>query len=374
MTRHDIALMPGDGIGPEIIAEGKKVVEAVADMEGFSVDWTYYPHGADHYLATGELMPEETLKALRRHEAIYFGSIGDPRVAPGILEKEILLKMRFYFDQFVNLRPVKLFDGVETPLANKTSKDIDFVVIRENTEDFYVGIGGRAQQGSSKQHLDVMRELYNVKFGLDIDCDGDEIAYQVGVLSRKGCERVMKYSFDLAVRQGRGKVTAVDKANVLTHMYGMWREVFGDVSKLYPQISTEFNFVDAITMWFVKNPEWFEVVVAPNMFGDIITDLGAMISGGLGLAAGGNINPNGLSMFEPIHGSAPKYKGLGVANPLATIWSGALLLDEVGEQKASQMVLDAMQAVLSEHKVLTKDFGGTASTSDMGDAIVAKLQ
>ncbi len=374
MTRHDIALMPGDGIGPEIIAEGKKVVEAVADMEGFSVDWTEYPHGADYYLETGVLMPEETLKELARHEAIYFGSIGDPRVAPGILEKEILLKMRFHFDQFVNLRPVRLLDGVETPLANKTAKDIDFVVIRENTEDFYVGIGGRAGVGSSRQHMEVMRELYNVKFGLDIDCDGDEIAYQMGVLSRKGCERVMKYSFDLAVRQGRKKVTAVDKANVLTHMYGMWREVFEDVTKLYPSIQTEFNFVDAITMWFVKNPEWFDVVVAPNMFGDIITDLGAMISGGLGLAAGGNINPNGLSMFEPIHGSAPKYKGLGVANPLATIWSGALMLDEIGEEKASKMVVDAMQSVLSERTVRTKDFGGTASTSDMGDAVVAKLQ
>jgi len=282
--------------------------------------------------------------------------------------------MRFYFDQFVNLRPVKLFDGVETPLAHKTASDIDFVVIRENTEDFYVGIGGRASPGKSRQELSVLRELYNVKFGLDIDCDGDEIAYQIGVLSRKGCERVMRYSFDLAVRQGRGKVTAVDKANVLTHMYGMWREVFGEVATGYPQIASEFNFVDAITMWFVKNPEWFDVVVAPNMFGDIITDLGAMISGGLGLAAGGNINPDGLSMFEPIHGSAPKYKGLGVANPLATIWSGALLFEEIGEAAASQQVLDAMHAVLSERKVLTKDFGGTASTSDMGNAIVAKLQ
>jgi 3-isopropylmalate dehydrogenase len=184
----------------------------------------------------------------------------------------------------------------------------------------------------------------------------------------------MRYSFDLAVRQGGATATAVDKANVLTHMYGMWREVFGEVATGYPQIANEFNFVDAITMWFVKNPEWFDVVVAPNMFGDIITDLGAMISGGLGLAAGGNINPDGLSMFEPIHGSAPKYKGLGVANPLATIWSGALLLEEIGEAAASQQVLDAMHAVLSERKVLTKDFGGTASTSDMGNAIVAKLQ
>jgi 3-isopropylmalate dehydrogenase len=370
MTSHKIALMPGDGIGPEIIEEGTKVVETVADLEGFSVEWRDFPHGADHYLQTNELLSEESLKELEKTEAIYFGSIGDPRIKPGVLEQGILLKLRFYFDQYVNLRPVKLFEGVSTPLANKTAKDIDFFVIRENTEDFYVGIGGRAGIGASKESLEVARHLYNVKFGLDLDVDGDEIAYQIGVLSRKGCERVIRYAFDLAVRQGRKKVTGVDKANVLTHMYGMWREVFSEVATGYPDIENEFNFVDAITMWFVKNPEWYDVVVAPNMFGDIITDLGAMIQGGLGLAAGGNINPDGISMFEPIHGSAPKYKGKNVANPLATVWSAAIMLEELGETGGAQRVLDAMEQLLREGRVRTKDRGGSASTSDVGDELV----
>nr|HOP09374.1 isocitrate/isopropylmalate family dehydrogenase [Candidatus Methanofastidiosa archaeon] len=237
-----------------------------------------------------------------------------------------------------------------------------------------VGIGGRCKPGTERQELEVYRNLYNVKFGLDLDCDGDEIAYQIGVLSRKGCERVMRYSFEMAKRQNRSKVTAVDKANVLTHMYSMWREVFENVSKDYPGIETEFNFVDAVTMWFVKNPEWFDVVVAPNMFGDIITDLGAMIQGGLGLAAGGNINPDGLSMFEPIHGSAPKYKGMGIANPLATIWSASLLLDEIGETTAAQRIMDAMEQLLREGKVRTKDRGGNAKTSDVGDELVRLIK
>jgi len=374
MTTHKIALMPGDGIGPEIIAEGKKVIRAVSDVEGFKIKWNKFSHGADHYLKTGELLSEESLKELEKNESIYFGSIGDPRIKPGVLEKGILLKLRFYFDQYVNLRPVKLFDGVDTPLANKTAKDIDFMVIRENTEDFYVGIGGRAGIGRTFGSLEVARELYNVKFGLDIETDGDEIAYQIGVLSSKGCDRVMKYSFDLAVKQGRKKVTAVDKANVLTEMYGMWRERFEAIAKRYPQIKHEFNFVDAITMWFVKNPEWFDVVVAPNMFGDIITDLGAMIQGGLGLAAGGNINPEGISMFEPIHGSAPKYTGMNVANPLATVWSAALLLEEIGEQKASERVMDAISELLVEGKVRTKDRGGSASTSDVGNELVRLIK
>jgi len=374
MSVHKIALMPGDGIGPEIVQEGIKVIEAVEDLESFSIDWEFFPHGSDHYLETGKLMPEEDIKELEKNEAIYFGSIGDPRIEPGILEKGILLKLRFHFDQFINLRPVKLFDGVDTPLKNKTAKDIDFNVIRENTEDFYVGIGGRCKEGKDRQELEVYRNLYNVKFGLDLECDGDEIAYQIGVLSRKGCERVMRYSFEMARRQKRKKVTAVDKANVLTHMYGMWRDVFERISKEYSDIETEFNFVDAITMWFVKNPEWFDVVVAPNMFGDIITDLGAMIQGGLGLAAGGNINPDGISMFEPIHGSAPKYKGMNVANPLATIWSASLLLDEIGESGGAQRIMDSMEQLLREGKVRTKDRGGNARTSDVGDELVRLIK
>ena len=284
-----------------------------------------------------------------------------------------MLKTRFYFDQFVNLRPVKLLEGVECPLKGKGPKDVDFTVVRENTEDFYVGIGNRAKIGKSRQELSVLRSLYQVKFGLDIDTQGSEIAYQIGVLSRKGSERVIRYAFELAKENKADKVYAVDKANVLSDVYGFWREVVLDVAKGYPGITPEFAFVDAITMWFVKNPEWFKVVVAPNMFGDIITDLGAMIQGGLGLAPGGNINPNGISMFEPIHGSAPKYKGMNVANPLATIWAGALMLEEIGEKKAASAIVDTIAKVVKEGKVRTKDLGGSNSTREMGDAVVERL-
>jgi 3-isopropylmalate dehydrogenase len=373
MKTHNIALLPGDGIGPEIIAEGKKVIDAVAEKEKFKIKWTEYPFGADHYLATKELLNEEALKEMGKMEAIYLGALGDPRVKPGILEKGILLALRFYFDEYVNLRPIKLLEGIECPLKNKGPKDVDFTVVRENTEDFYVGIGGRIPKGKSKQMLEVKRSIYNVKFGLDIEAEGDELAYQIGVLSKKGSRRVIKYAFDLAKRKNKTRVTAVDKANVLSSIYGLWREVFEDVAKDYKGIETEYNFVDAITMYFVKQPEWYQVVVTPNMFGDIITDLGAMIQGGLGLAPGGNINPDGVSMFEPIHGSAPKYKGLNRANPIATIWAGAMMLDEVGEEKAASDIVKAIEEVIKEAKVQTKDMGGTNTTSDMGDAIVAKV-
>src|SRR3989339_1526190 len=368
MTSYKIALLPGDGIGPEIIAEGRKVIDAASECFGFGVDWVPYDNGAEKYLKTKELITEDTLKEIKKScKAIYLGALGDPRVKPGILEKGILLKTRFYFDQFVNLRPIKLLEGVETPLKNKGPKDINFDVVRENTEDFYVGIGNRAKIGKNKQELEVIRSLYNVKFGLDINTQGSEIAYQIGVISKKGAKRVIEYAFELAKRKNKTKVTSVDKANVLDSVYSFWRETVEEVAKKYPKIQYEFNFVDAVTMWFVKNPEWFQVVVAPNMFGDIITDLGAMIQGGLGLAPGGNINPDGISMFEPIHGSAPKYKGLNVANPIATIWAGAMMLDEIGEKKASEQIIKAIESVLKEGKVKTKDLGGNAKTTEMGD-------
>ncbi|MGC9444933.1 MAG: isocitrate/isopropylmalate dehydrogenase family protein [Candidatus Methanospirareceae archaeon] len=374
MRSYKIAVLRGDGIGPEIIDEGIKVLEAVAEPEGFELDWIEYPHGADHFLATGELMSESTLKELAGCAAIYFGCIGDPRLAPGVLEQGILLALRFYFDQYINLRPVKLLEGVRTPLAGKGPADIDISVVRENTEDFYIGIGGRVKgAGSTKNTLEILRSLYQVTFELDIETDADELAYQIGVVSRKGCERVMRYAFELA-REREKKLTSVDKANVLTHCYGFWREVFTEVAKDYPDVETEFNFVDAITMWFVKNPEWYDVVVAPNMFGDIITDLGAMIQGGLGLAPGGNINPDGVSMFEPIHGSAPKYKGKNVSNPIATIWAGALLLANIGEKRASDRVITAIESVLKDGKVRTYDLGGSSKTSEVGDAIAQRIR
>ncbi|WP_410508405.1 isocitrate/isopropylmalate dehydrogenase family protein [Methanosarcina hadiensis] len=368
MTQYKVPVLPGDGIGPEIIAEGRKVIDAAGERFGFDVEWIDYPHGADHYLATGELISEETLKELSGYPAIYLGSIGDPRIAPGILEKGILLTARFYFDQYVNLRPIKLLEGVLTPIKDKTSKDIDFVVVRENTEDFYVGVGGRAKKGESKNLLEVKRVLYSAKFGLDIETDSEEIGYQIGLISKEGTKRVIEYAFDLAEKRKK-HVSSVDKANVLSDIYGFWREEFNAVSAKHPDVTTDFNFVDAMTMWFVKNPEWFDVVVTPNMFGDIITDLGAMIQGGLGLAPGGNINPNGTSMFEPIHGSAPKYKGQNKVNPIATIWAGAMLIEQLGEKEAADTIVNAIQKNILDGKVKTYDMGGKSTTSDVGDDI-----
>lgn len=366
--KYTVPVIPGDGIGPEIVAEGCKVLEAAADKYNFSLDWKEYSLGAEHYLKTGELVAEETLKELSKYRALFLGAIGDPRVRPGILEKGVLLTMRFYFDQYVNLRPVKLLEGVWTPLKDKTPKDIDFVVVRENTEDFYIGIGSRARRGSSHADFEIRRSLYSVKFGLDIESDSEEIGYQIGEVSREGCQRVIKYAFDLAMKRRR-QVSSVDKANVLSDIYGFWREVFLDVAAGYPQVKHDFNFVDAITMWFVKNPEWFDVVVAPNMFGDIITDLGAMIQGGLGLAPGANLNPEGTSMFEPIHGSAPKYKGQNKVNPVATIWSGALLLEHLGQPQAASDIVSAIERNLREGRIKTYDLGGSSTTSEVGSEI-----
>ncbi|HIH40058.1 MAG TPA: 3-isopropylmalate dehydrogenase [Halobacteria archaeon] len=373
MSSYKIPVIPGDGIGPEVIAEGEKVIETAADLFGFTVSWIDLPIGAERYLKTGKLIDEEELKELSRYKAIYLGAVGDPRVEPGILEKGILLKIRFYFDQYINLRPVKLLNGVETPIKNKKPEDIDFLVVRENTEDFYVGIGGRAKKGGAKNDLELTRELYNIKFGLDIEHDADEIAYQIGLITKEGTRRVIKYAFERSMERKKN-LSSVDKANVLSDIYGFWRGIFNEVSKDYPDVKTSFYFVDAITMWFVKNPEWFDVIVTPNMFGDIITDLGAMIQGGMGLAPGGNINPKGTSMFEPIHGSAPKYKGKHVSNPIATIWAGSMLLDTLGEKKAAKSILDAIEQNLSQRIALTHDLGGSSATNEVGDAIVNILK
>lgn len=360
-------------MGPEVIREGVKVLQAASELAGVELSFEEFPYGAEYYLKTGHLLQEEDLKELSKFDAIYLGAVGDPRVPTGLLEKGLLLTLRFYFDQYVNLRPVKLYPGVPCPLKDKGPEDIDFYVVRENTEDFYVGLGGRGK-GRWREEHEMIRELYHLKLGLDLETEGEEIAYQLGVMSRRGAERVIRYAFELARREGRKKVTAVDKANVLTHLYSLWREVFQEVAKDYGEIETEFSFVDAITMWMVKNPEYYEVVVAPNMFGDIITDLGAMLQGGMGMAPGGNLNPEGLSMFEPIHGSAPKYAGKGVANPLAAILAGKMMLEELGEREASGAVEEAVKRVLREGKCLTRDLGGTSKTSEMGDAVVRKLR
>jgi len=374
MVVYDVPVLAGDGIGPEVVEEGKKVIDAVSEVLGFEINWIALPYGADHYLKTGKLISENDLKRLSRYKAIYLGAVGDPRCPPGVLEKGLLLTLRFYFDEYINLRPVKLYEGTETPLKEKGPKDINFDVVRENTEDMYIGLGNNLFKGRSRFDHELKRKLYNVKFGLDIDSDHEEIAYQLMVISRKGAERVIRYAFERCQRQGRTKVTSVDKANVLTEAYGLWRRVFEEVSRQYPEIQVEYSYVDAITMWFVKNPEWFQVVVTPNMFGDIITDLGAMIQGGMGVAAGANINPEGTSMFEPIHGSAPKYKGTGKANPIAAILAASLMLDQLGEDKAAIIVEDAVKEVLKKGKVRTPDLGGSSTASQVGDTVSSKAK
>ena len=367
-------MIPGDGVGPEVVREGMKVLKATMETtNGLDLVFEEFPYGGEYYLKTGRLISEDELEELSEFDAIYLGAVGDPRVPPGILEKGVLLAIRFHFDQYVNLRPVKLYPGVPCPLKGKKPEDIDFYVVRENTEDFYIDMGGRAGKRVEAEHQ-LKRELYRTKFGLDIEVSGDEIAYQIGVMSRKGAERVIKYAFELARAENRKRVTAVDKANVLTHIYGLWREAFEEVARGYPDIETEFAFIDAITMWIVKNPEWYEVVVTPNMFGDIITDLGAMIQGGMGLAPGGNINPGGVSMFEPIHGSAPKHAGKNVANPIASILAGKMMLEELGEREAAAKIEKAVKEVLREGKLRTYDLGGKSKTSEVGDAIANKIR
>ena len=371
---YHIAVIPGDGIGPEVINEGLRVLDVVSNVYNVKFDFKIYPYGGSHYLKTGEILPDEALKEMEKMDAIYLGAVGHPEVPPGILEKGLLLKLRFYFDQYVNLRPVTLYPNVETPLKGKGLQDINFYVIRENTEDFYVGLGCRFKSDTHKANLNIERKLYSLRFDVKVLANkSEEFAYQIGVISRKGAERVIRYAFEFCRRKGLKRVTSVDKANVLSEIYGLWRDIFMEVSKDYPEIEAEFTFVDAAAMWFVKNPERFHVVVTPNMFGDILTDLGAIIQGGMGLAPGGNINPDGVSMFEPIHGSAPKYAGKGLANPIAAILAVKLMLEYLGEEEAAKAIDKAVRNVLIEGKVKPRDLGGNSSTSEVGKAIAEKI-
>ena len=371
MKTYTIPVIPGDGIGPEVIAEGMKVLDAAAQVHGFRIEWVTYPHGADHYLRTGELLSDRTLQELSQFKAIYFGACGDERVPPGVLERGIVLTIRNHFDEYVNLRPIRLLEGVRSPLRDKKPVDIDFVVVRENTEDFYVAAGGKASIGTTRSQLNISRKTYQARFDLEITSN-EPIAYQVGLISRAGARRVMRYALEFA--RGRKKhLTLIDKANVLTEMYGLWRSEFAEVATEFRDVQTDILLVDAAAMEFVRNPERFDVVLAPNLFGDILTDLGAMLQGGLGLAPGGNINPRGTSMFEPVHGSAPVLKGLQKANPVATIWAGAMLLDSLGENSAGKAVIHAIEKCLRNGRVLTPDLGGTSSTSGVGDEIARML-
>ena len=368
---HKIGVIPGDGIGPEVIREARKVLDAVAEKRNLSLEFEEFPLGAGHYLQTGETVSEETLQRLARKEAILLGAMGDPRVKPGILEKGVLLRPRFHFDQYVNLRPVKLFEGVPNPLAGR--KKNDMTVVRENTEDFYVGLGGRVKGGLSKSAFDLVRRAYEVKFDVGTDLQNEtELAFQIGVISRHGARRVIEYAFQLAKTKKLKLVTSVDKANVLTDVYGLWREEVDELAAKY-RIEREFQYVDAVALHMVRNPERFQLLVTPNLFGDILTDLGAALQGGLGFAPSGNINPSGVSMFEPVHGSAPDIAGKKKANPIGAILSAGMMLDTIGEKEAAADVEKAVVQVLKSGKFRTADIGGKTSTSKVGDAVASRV-
>jgi 3-isopropylmalate dehydrogenase len=346
-----IAVIPGDGIGPEVVTEGLKVLEAVAAPTGLKYELQHYDFGGDRYLKTGEVLPEGALEELKQFDVIYLGAVGHPDVKAGILEKGLLLALRFGLDQYVNLRPIKLYPGVWTPIKDKGPEEIDFVVVRENTEDMYVGTGGFTHYGTP-----------------------DEVATQVAIYTRKGTERIIRYAFELARKRNKEKkLTLCDKSNVLTFGHDLWQRTFAEVGEEYPDIEKDRAYVDATCMWMVKNPEWFDVIVTTNMFGDIITDLGAMVQGGMGVAASGNINPEGTSMFEPIHGSAPKYTGQNKANPLAAICAVQMLLEHVGATEAAERVDSAISGVLAAGRIPDLSAGRCPPTSEIGDMIAGAV-
>jgi 3-isopropylmalate dehydrogenase len=349
--------MPGDGIGKEVIPEGLKVLKEVARRFEFTFTTTDYPFGGEHYLATKQTLPDSALKELAAHDAILFGAVGvDPRgsaqIPQGILETEILLKMRFELDQYVNLRPTKLLPGVPTPLARVAPGDIDMVIVRENTEGLYCGNGGFLYKNTP-----------------------NEVANQIEVTTRHGVERAIRFAFDYAKQFGRRKVTLVAKTNVLRFAHNLWQRAFEQVKGDYPGIETDYHHVDACTMYMVTKPKIYDVIVTTNMFGDIITDLGAAIQGGMGMAASGNLNPTrqAASMFEPVHGSAPDIAGKGYANPIATFLSVAMMLDFLGKPDAAKTIYRACQEVVADTRNHTRDLGGSASTQHVGDAVVARL-
>jgi 3-isopropylmalate dehydrogenase len=368
-----VGVIAGDGIGPEVVTEARRVLDVACERNDISLEYEEFPLGAAHYLKTGEVLSDETISRLDKMDAVLLGAMGDPRVRPGVLEKGILLRLRFHFDQYVNLRPVQLYEGVPCPLAGNGRK-IDMYFVRENTEDFYVGLGNRVREGMSRDELVLVRKAYEAKFDVGVDLKNtEELAYQIGVISRFGAERVVDYAFALAKERGIGLVTSVDKANVLTEVYGLWREAVERASAEYG-IAKEFQYVDAVALHMVRTPERFRLLVTPNLFGDILTDLGAALQGGLGFAPSGNINPAGVSMFEPVHGSAPDIAGKGLANPVGAILSSALMLNVLGHKKASDEVDRAVRAVLADGKHLTADVGGHTSTSSMGNAVVSRLK
>lgn len=352
MKSYQIAVIAGDGTGPEVVREAIKVLDVAAAKFNLKLEYTPYDIGGDRYLKTGEVLPDSVLEELRRFPAILLGAIGHPDVKPGVLEKGILLRTRFELEQYINLRPVKLYDERFCPLKDKKPEHIDFVVVRENNEGLYAGAGGILFKGSPH-----------------------EVAVQESINTRRGVERCLRYAFEYTRRRNRArKLTLCGKTNVLTFAFDLWYRAFEELGgKEFSDIHRDYAHVDATTMWFVKNPEWFDVIVTDNMFGDIITDLGAMIQGGMGIAAGGNINPTGTSMFEPIGGSAPKYTGKNVINPLAAIAAGQMMLEFLGEQEAAQAIEQAIIRVVRE-KIKDLAAGRMGySTSEVGDLVAGLI-
>jgi 3-isopropylmalate dehydrogenase len=352
MKSYNIAVIGGDGTGPEVVREAVKVLDVAAKKFDLRFNYSHYDIGGERYLKTGEVLPDSVLEELRKFPAILLGAIGHPDVKPGILEKGILLRTRFELEQFINLRPVKLYDERFCPLKDKKPEHIDFVVVRENNEGLYTGAGGFVFKGTA-----------------------NEVALQESVNTRRGVERCLRFAFDHARKRNKDKkLTLCGKTNVLTYAFDLWERAFHEVGEQhYADIKREYAHVDATTMWFIKNPEWFDVIVTDNMFGDIITDLGAMVQGGMGIAAGGNINPLGTSMFEPIGGSAPKYTGQGVINPLAAICASQMMLDFLGETAAAKAIETAVIKVTRE-KIKSLAAGKMGySTSQVGDLVASSL-
>jgi 3-isopropylmalate dehydrogenase len=352
MKSYNVAVIGGDGTGPEVVREAIKVLDVAAKKFDLKLNYTNFDFGGDRYLRTKEVLPDRAVDDLRKFPVVLLGAIGHPDVKPGILEKGILLRLRFELEQYINLRPVKLYDERFCPLKGKGPKEIDFVVVRENNEGLYTGSGGFVFKGTPH-----------------------EIAVQESINTRRGVERCLRYAFDYTRKRNKDKkLTLCGKTNVLTYAFDLWERAFHEIGqKDYPDIKREYAHVDATTMWFVKNPEWFDVIVTDNMFGDIITDLGAMIQGGMGIAAGGNINPQGTSMFEPIGGSAPKYTGKNVINPLAAICAGGLMLDFLGETKAASAIESAVINIVRE-KLKTLAAGKMGyGTKEVGDLVAAAV-
>jgi len=365
-----IGVIAGDGVGPEVVHEGVETLKLVAEKEGFELEFVPFDLGGDRYLRTGEVLPAEEKAALQRCDAILLGAVGTPKVPPGVLERGLLLDLRFSFQQAVNLRPIKLYPGVATPLKDATPEKIDMVVVRENNEDLYVGAGGFAHKHTP-----------------------EEVAIQTSINTRAGIDRVLRYSFDLARKRGsgrvfagltdaekaagkKGRVTMVAKTNVLTYAHDLWQRAYNDMAAQYPEIATDYNHVDACCMHMIKVPQRYDVIVTTNMFGDIITDLGAVLQGGLGVAGSGNINPgkNFPSMFEPVHGSAPDIAGRGIANPIATFLTVAMMLDHLDKPAAAERVRRAVGHVLAEDRIKTPDLGGSSTTSEVGEAVRAIIR